>query len=410
MVHDDIPSVGTTALAFHVAVGSRDETPAQWGMAHLLEHLVFKGAGELDHRAIARQMDRLGSDINAFTTRDYTCFYAKVLDSEAVTAYELLRDLVTSPWLRAEDLAREKNVVLEEMKESLDDPDEVLDTLITEALYRDESYTHDILGTTASLAAADAAHLKAFFAAFYQPQNMVFSVSGGARDALLAAAEADFGHGPGVPSQLPMRRLRPQVQFQKRRLWADWEQVKLALAIPAPGRYDAEYGASLVLASLLGGQNTSRLWQRLREQEGLVYGVSTQYAPESDFGDMMTYLGLGPDHLTRALQAVDDEVAQLALVGPEAEELAHTRMYLNTVLVMNQETPDARVMRMGRYGLDGRRPPLLMDIGEQLAAVSAQAVRRQAEAWRDTRRMAAAAAGPMDDDMWAALSGSLGGE
>ncbi len=395
MVHDDVPSVGTTALAFFVAVGSRDEAPAQWGMAHLLEHLLFKGAGAWDNRAIARQMDRLGADINAFTTRDYTCFYAKVLDSEAERAYELLRDMLQNPWLRPEDLAKEKNVVLEEMHESLDDPDEVLDTLVSEALYADPAYTHDILGTPESLAGIDAPGLRAFFERHYHPRAMVFAASGGAVDRLATRVHDDFASGsPGTPL-LPKRRRPPS--FSPRRLVrvCDWEQCKLALAVPAPSRYDRRYAAALMMASLLGGQNTSRLWQRLREDEGLVYTVATHYAPEDDFGDLVTYLGLAPQRMQDAWDAVHEEMARLASGGPNEEELDHTRVTLNTVLVMNQETPDARVMRLGRYGLDQRRPPALTALSGELGRVTVEDVRREAQVWVDGRSTALAAAGPL---------------
>lgn len=397
MVHDDVPSVGTTALAFFVAVGSRDEAPAEWGMAHLLEHLLFKGAGSLDNRAIARQMDRLGADINAFTTRDYTCFYAKVLDSEAEHAYALLKEMVQNPWLRSEDLAKEKNVVLEEMHESLDDPDEVLDTLVSEALYGDPAYTHDILGTAESLAGIDAPALRAFFERHYIPRSMVFAASGGAAEKLATRVHDDFASGSPRTSILPKRRQPPA--FAPRRLVrvCDWEQCKIALAVPAPSRYDRHYAAALMMASLLGGQNTSRLWQRLREDEGLVYTVATHYAPEDNFGDLVTYLGLAPQRMGEAWNAVHEEMARLASEGPHEEELDHTRVTLNTVLVMNQETPDARVMRLGRYGLDQRRPPALGALAEELGRVTMDDVRREAQVWVDGRSLALAAAGPLSE-------------
>lgn len=399
IVSDDTASVGTTALAFFVAVGSRDEKPDQWGMAHLLEHLLFKGAAHLDHRAIARLMDRLGADMNAFTTRDYTCFHAKVLDSEALSAYQLLKDLVRDPWLKAADLEREKGVVREEMKESLDDPDDVVDTLITEALYRDQAYTHDILGTEASLEGITADGLRDFYSAWYRPENMVLAVSGGAREVILKAAQRDFVTPP-ESSRLPRHRAAPPFALSVYEKPADWEQIKVALGIAAPGRYDPGYAPALMLASILGGQNASRLWQRLREDEGLVYSVGTQYAPETDFGDMITYLSLGPDRMDQALRALFDEVGRLALEGPDGDEMFQTRMYLNTVLVMNQETPDARIMRLGRYALDGRVAPDLTVTADALARVSAELVQAEARRWQEGNPMAAVACGPLTERLW----------
>lgn len=392
---DDVASVGTTALAFFIAAGSRDETPQEWGVAHLLEHLVFKGAGDLDHRAIAREMDRLGADINAFTTRDYTCFYARVLDDEALNAYRLLSALVTDPWLKADDLAREQNVVLEEMRESQDDPDEVLDLLLTESLYPDPAFNHDILGTEDSLIAITPPDLRGFFARNYRPSNMVFAISGGARDAVLEAVQHDFRGSLGN-SQLPRVRAVPDQRFARKRVAVDWEQLHIGLAVPAPGRYDPGYAAALMTAGILGGQNSSRLWQRLREEEGMVYGVSTQYGPDAEFGEMVTVLSLGPTRVRDALQALSDEVERLSAHGPDPVELERTRTALYTMLVMAQETPDTRVMRLGRCALDGKEPPRLTALREQMQQVDRNAVVEMARRWSVWERVAAAWAGPVD--------------
>ncbi len=391
-------SVGTTALAFFVGVGSRDEQPQEWGAAHLIEHLLFKGAGHWNMRAIAREMDRLGADINAFTTRDYTCFHARVLDDEALNAYELLRTLIVQPWLLPADLEREKNVVAEEMRESQDDPDEVLDLLMTQALYADPAYNHDILGTEATLSAMTASDLRKFFERHYQPSNMVLAISGGARQTVLNAARQDFTGDP-VPSLLPKRRAIPHTQFGRKSESLDWEQLHIGLAVPAPSRYQSDYAAALMTVGILGGQNSSRLWQRLREEEGLVYGVSTQYGPEADFGEMMTFLSLGPERVAVALTALAEEVYRLAADGPDPEEVARTRTALYTMAVMAQETPDARVMRLGRYALDQRRPPALTELRDEMAAVDAKAVMTLAESWTNWHRMAVAWAGPVDDSI-----------
>lgn len=394
VVYDDVPSVGTTALAFFVAVGSRDESPQAFGSAHLLEHLVFKGAGDWDYRAIAREMDQLGADVNAFTTRDYTCFYARVLDSAAARAYRLLAKLVTQPWLSASDLAREKSVVVEEIRESQDDPDDVLDRLLTEASYQDPHYTHDILGTTKTLQGIQQDQLASFFGRFYLPDNMVFAVSGGACDAVLPLVSDDFSKGP-ADSRLPHQRPRPLWRASAKTLTTPWEQVHWGMAVPAPGRYDSHYAASLVTASILAGQNSSRLWQRLREEEGLVYTVAAQYGPEEAFGDMSLYLSLGEENMDRATQALWDELDKLIDEGPDTGELERTRASLYTMLVMAQETPDQRVMRLGRAGLDRRLAPDLATLKVQLDEVDREAVQQCAQKFRNPGELAMALAGPL---------------
>lgn len=360
----------------------------------MLEHLVFKGAGLRDNRTIAAQMDALGGDVNAFTTRDYTCFYAKVLDEKAHDAYQLLADLVSQPWLRGSDLAREKSVVEEEMRESLDDPDDVLDTLLTESLYEGDEYVHDILGSHDSLTAMSELLVQEFHRQYYQPANVVFAVSGGACQDLLEEVAgfrgADAGDGQG-----PRLRRPPQTRLKTQLANHQWEQVRLGLAGLAPRRYESEYGDALVAASLLGGQNTSRLWQRLREDEGLVYSVSTQYSAETDTGDVVTYLGTESTRLHRALRALYEEMEHLAAHGPSSDELARTVMYLQTLFVMNQETPDARVMRLGRYALDDRCAPQVRGFNESLANTTIAGVQKQVADWIRPQNVALAIAGPV---------------
>ncbi|MCY0879816.1 MAG: pitrilysin family protein [Firmicutes bacterium] len=398
VVYDDVPSVGTTALAFFVGVGSRHELPAQWGHAHLLEHLVFKGAGSRDFRAVAKEMDRLGADVNAFTTRDYTCYYARVLNREAINAYRLLVDLISAPWLRAADLEREKNVVLEELRETRDDPDEVVDLLITEALYDDVAYTHDVLGTPETIQATTTESLTTFYRQHYRSSNMVFAVSGGFAPHLVDMVSQEFSGSSGQ-TQLPRSDPPPPVKISERRLDADWEQVRLALAVRAPGRYHPAYAATLVFASILGGQNSSRLWQRLREEEGLVYSVSAQYQPESNFGDLVISLALARENVVRAMRCVREEVEQLATNGPSEEELVHTRNALQTMWMMNQEAPDARVMRLGRYALDQVLPPSIDAVQEALSRVSAADVRDAAAVWMSRDEVARVVAGPAAWDL-----------
>jgi predicted Zn-dependent peptidase len=394
VTYDDVPSVGTTALAFFVGVGSRHESPAEWGHAHLLEHLVFKGAGSRDFRAIAEEMDRLGADVNAFTTREYTCYYARVLDREAVNAYRLLVDLVCEPWLTAQDLEREKNVVLEELRETRDDPDEVVDLLITEALYQDSAYTHDVLGTADTIRAATPESVRRFYQRYYQPNNMVFAVSGGAAPALVDLVSREFA-GPTAATRLPLGFSAPASAMGERRLDLDWEQVRLALGVLAPGRYHPDYAATLVFSSILGGQNSSRLWQRLREEEGLVYTVAAQYQPDSGHGDLVISLGLSRENVVHAVQCVREEVERLAQEGPSEAELLHTRNALQTMWVMNQETPDARVMRLGRYALDQVLPPSQGVVQDALNAVSAHDVQEAARPWLRLEHVARAVAGPL---------------
>lgn len=339
-------------------------------------------------------MDRLGSDINAFTTRDYTCFHARVLNPEAVTAYRLLKAMVTDAWILADDVQREKNVILEEMRESQDDPDDVLEELLTRALYQDDSFTHDVLGTPDHVRRVNVARIRAFYQRYYRPEYMVLAVSGGGRDAVLNEARRDFV-GSGVQTALPRQRPAPVLQLTRTHQVQDLEQVRLGLAVSAPARYTTEYATALVATAILGGQNNSRLWQRLREEEGLVYTVGTQYTPDFDFGDMATYLAVAPDNVDRAMDALNEEFVRMAEAGPTHDELTQTCRALYTMLVMAHEDPDTRVMRLGRHGLDQVLPWDFDTVAAKLSEVQGDAVKALTRRWTHWSDVASAWVGPV---------------
>jgi predicted Zn-dependent peptidase len=390
---DDTPSVGTTALAFFVGVGSRDELPSEWGLAHLLEHLLFKGAGPWAAPEIARRMDDLGGEVNAFTTRDYTCYYAKVLDHQAVEAYELLTTMIKAPWLDPQEFKRERRVIREEIRESRDDPDDLADTLYLEALFDGGDLTHDTLGTPGSLAQLDPDAVRSFFERWYHPGNVVLAVSGGGREGVLARARDEWAQGGGLGS-LPSRPT-PRYRIRHRIRRQPLEQVHLIIGGPAPVLGDPESYTAWVLATLLGGQNSSRLWQSMREVKALVYSVQTQYTAERDYGELATYLSVGPDRLEMALAEYRNQMTRLATEPVSADELTRAVRVIETAALLAQETPDGRVMRMGRWGLWGTTPPTPSLVHTGLAAVTPERIQTWARSFFDAPYQAVAAVGPV---------------
>ncbi len=396
---DDQGSLGTTAIGLFVGVGSRAETVASnWGAAHFLEHLVFKGAGTLDGAAIARAMDDLGGEINAYTTREHTVFYAKVLASRAWDAWQLLRTMVFYPRLATADVEKERQVIIAERHEALDDPEDRCEQAYMKSLYADADLVHDILGTGRSIRALSTARLKRFYRQWYRPAGMCVALSGQG-----AAALADrIREQEMVPARPEVAAVGEPVTVppipvpRELLLRADGEQVHTMVGTAAPPLDDPNYEATQLAATILGGQNSSRLWQQLREEAGLVYTVYAAYSAHSQWGDLSIYLAVHPRSLTEALRLAGNTLRTFLTQGPSPQEIERARVLITTALAFSLETPEGRMVRLGRWGLANAPPPSLADVRQRLEAVGPQDVQSVAkQLWTDPGEVALAAVGPI---------------
>ncbi|CAB1129033.1 Insulinase family protein [Candidatus Hydrogenisulfobacillus filiaventi] len=392
---DSSPAPGSVALGVFVPVGSQDERDrAQWGWAHLLEHMVFKGAGPWDVDGVAAVMDDLGGEVNAFTTREYTCFYAKVLEPLGCRAADLLWTLVTAPRLEAGELAKERAVVLEEMAEARDDIEDVTEQRYMEALWADDALRHDILGAPGAIRRVSAAALRGFWETAYSQAPPVCVVAGsGAAEVARRWREA-----LQRPRYRGPRRTaggwRPAPREVVKRQAA--EQVHVLMGREGPALTGADYWEQLVLSLVLGGQNTSRLWLRLREQEGLAYTVGAALNSYGGWGETDIALTVRPDNLARAVAVAGEEVRRLAGEGPTEAEVGRAVTALTSNLVFGLETPDGRMQRLGRWLLLERLPPDLAAVTARLAQVTPAAVQAAARrTWLDPGRLAVALVGPV---------------
>jgi predicted Zn-dependent peptidase len=389
---DDTTSPGTSALGLFIDVGSRDERPNVWGTAHFLEHAVFKGAGTRNGRQIAEAGDRLGAEINAFTTRDYTCFYGKSMDGMLGEVYALIHSMVSEPWLTNDDVERERDVIAEEMREARDDTADRVSDAFMRALYEDDGLTHEVLGTPESVAQVSAKTLREFHRQFYVPARMALALAGeGGRTVIQQ----------WVPSEATAERRsrkRPRVRPQRVIIEEDREQVQVILGVAAPPFESPESYACDLLATLLGGQTSSRLWQRLREDEGLVYSVDVDYEAEIDWAYMSISLAVHPSRLHRALAAIDEEVRRVSRDGFTSDEIERAKIQLRSGLWFGLETVDHRMLHLGRHLLLGKLPPSVATMEARIQAVQASELTQLLiRLWGDPSGVALAAVGPVAD-------------
>ncbi|MET0269077.1 MAG: pitrilysin family protein [Sphingomonas sp.] len=277
--------VETLAVGLYADVGARSEPEGLSGLAHMVEHMLFKGAGSRDAKAIAEDIEDVGGSLNAWTARDHTVFHARLLSGDMALGVEMIADLVRAPHLDADELVREKDVVLAELGEANDTPDDIIFDHLQATAYPGQPLGRPVLGDEASIAAIDAGALKAWMAGQYRPAGLVLAAAGTVdEDALLRLAEARFGDmGAGAAPPPPAARFAGGRHHDRRR----FDQLHVALAYPGTGHGDPAHHALSLFASAAGGGMSSRLFQQVREARGLAYSIyawTQGYAETGLFG------------------------------------------------------------------------------------------------------------------------------
>ncbi len=337
---DPMPGLKTFALNALIHGGTRFETADQSGWAHLLEHMVFKGAGGRDARALAEAIEHKGGTINASTGYEHTRFEVRGLMSLLPLAMEIVRDLMFRAELDAAELKREKKVVAQEINEAYDTPDDHVFDLLQDAMFEDQALGRPILGTPASLRPADPAALRAFAETLYAPHRVVICISGGvtAEDVLAVAKPLLDAVRPhdGFAAPEPLR-FTPGRRQQKRRI----EQANLALGFNGLSRYDPDVIALRLFSEILGGGMASRLFQEAREARGLAYAIDAWCTPYRDGGVFGVYAGCAAKDVADLSELIRRVTAELA-ADPSVRELERARAQFQTSLFLNHEGAASR--------------------------------------------------------------------
>jgi predicted Zn-dependent peptidase len=346
VVTERVPGALSVAAGVWVGVGSRDEPDELAGVSHFLEHLLFKGTEERTARDLATVIDRVGGDMNAFTTKEYTAYYCRVPAERIALAAEVLGEVLTKPALRDADIENERQVILEELAMDDDLPEDVAHRLLAEALFPEHPLGREAAGTAVSVETIAADDIRAFFGEWYRPANMVFAAAGRVEhDVVVAEAERHFaaaGGGP-VPSRTPPAAPPQRLAVDRRRT----EQAQVALGFRALSRDDPQREALDVMNHVLGGGLSSRLFEEIREQRGLAYSVGSGTSAYADTGALTLYAGTSPSQVGEVLQLVDVELEKLATDGITPEELEVAVGYLTGAYVLGLEDTGSRMARLG---------------------------------------------------------------
>lgn len=380
---DPMPGLGTAALGVWQRVGARWERAEENGIAHLFEHMAFKGAGARDARQFAEAIENVGGVMNAATSYERTAYYARVLAEHAPFALGLIADILFAPHWDAADLEKEKGVVAQERGEAYDTPDDRVFELHQAALYADQPLGRPVLGEEATLAGVTVESLTRFRDDHMTPERVVVSIAGAYdRAAWLDAVEQRFGALAARPTQhRAAARARSARVGEARKL----EQAHLVFSWPAPpAGDDALYGARL-LSEIFGGGMSSRLFQEVRESRGLVYAIDSFLDAYEDDGRMLVYAGCAPENAGAVAEIVRRQLHLLADQGPTPEELSRAKAVARAQMLMGLEAPSSRAeARASQVFLRDMLVPF-EDIRARVEAVTSDQVRMLA---------ARAAAGP----------------
>lgn len=391
-----MPDVHSVAIGLWVGTGSRDEPAEFAGASHFLEHLLFKGTNTRSASAIAESVDEVGGDCNAFTTKEYTTFYIRLLAEHFPLGLEILSEITTDPALRPEDVDSERTVVLDEILMHADEPADLVAERWTAALFPEHPLGRDTLGDAATVGSFDAPRIRQFFDLHYRTGNMVVSVAGDCDPASAAeAVERRFSGRTG--GQTPDRRppaLAPEHLVVVRR---PTEQAHLVLGARSVSRFDERRWAFSVLNHILGGGLSSRLFQKVREQRGLAYSIWSERSAYRDSGSLAVVAGTAPEHVNEVLRIVTGELELMASEGVTDRELSIAKRNLRAEIVLAGEDSGARMSRIGSALLLHGEVETVDDVLGHLEAVGVEDVRAAAVQLADAPR-SLAAVGPFDED------------
>ena len=402
LVTESMPHVRSVTVGVWLARGSRHETADESGLAHFIEHMLFKGTTSRSARQIAQTMDSIGGQLDAFTSKEYAAYYVKVLDEHLPLALDLLADMVLRPAFAPDDIVREQSVILEEIKMVEDAPDDLVYEVATQRFWSDHPLGRPILGTPETVSAFDAARIRDYFARNYVAPNLLVVAAGNVEharlrgmverlfEALPAGTPAPADAAPAVTPGLILRH-------------KDIEQSHICLGTPGYAQTHARRHAAYVLNTLLGGSMSSRLFQHIREDRGLAYAVMSSMASFRDAGMFTVYAGCAVDKVGEVVDLTMAELRSLRDEPVPVEELQRAKEHVKGSLMLGLESTSSRMSYLARQYLYFGRHYTLDDILTEVDRVSVDAIRDVArELFQDDGLIATVVGPRMDAPLTAA--------
>lgn len=365
-------AIRSVAIGIWVKTGSRNETNEENGISHFIEHMLFKGTKTRSAKQIAEAFDRIGGQVNAFTAKEYTCYYAKVLDEHAALALDVLQDMFFDSIFDKTEIEREKKVVLEEIKMVEDTPDDLVHDLLSQAVFGRSSLANPILGTEDTLQTFSRQQISDYMKRFYAGERVVVSVCGHFDDALLEQIRQTFSRVKRAPEPfaVPTATFSPTVKYRQK----DSEQAHLCLAYPGLEIGSNRSFGLILLNNALGGSMSSRLFQTIREEQGLCYSVFSYHSSYERIGTLTIYAGTQMAQLPKLTEALAEVTKAVRAEGLSQKELENGKEQLKGSIMLGLESTSSRMTRNGKNELLLQEHKTLDELIADINAVSLEMV------------------------------------
>jgi predicted Zn-dependent peptidase len=391
-----MPHVRSVSVGIWIGTGSRRETQEQNGICHFIEHMLFKGTTSRSAEDIARSVDSIGGNLDAFTAKELVCFNTKVLDEHLGLAFDVLADLVLHPLFRPEDIDKEKGVILEELKMEEDSPDYLVHEIFSANFWKDHPLGKPILGTKETVKRFDRQAVDGYYRNVYSASNMVITAAGNlTHDRMVELSRQHFeplsrnGTAPADPT--PNTHARIALRNKK-----SLEQVHLCLGVPSYPLPHNDRFACYVLNTLLGGGMSSRLFQNIRERQGLAYAVFSELNPYRDTGCLSIYAGTSIESAKKVVESILKEFRELKEHAIPEDELRRAKDHLKGSLMLSLESTSSRMSNLARQEMYFGRFFSLDELVESIESVTAAEVQRIAQTFFDPKQIALTVLGNLE--------------
>jgi predicted Zn-dependent peptidase len=379
IISEEMPHIRSVSAGVWIRTGSRHEAPEVNGISHFAEHMVFKGTTTRTAEMIAHQVDSFGGNLDAFTAKECVCFNVKVLDEHLGDAMEVLTDLVLNPSFNDADVKKERGVIMEEIKMDEDNPDYLVHEIFVQSFWKDHPLGRPILGTRETVKKFGPELLFDYYRQRFQAGNIVVAAAGNLQhDEFLELATRKFAHLPAGSSELRDMAPKPTAKISMRNK-KSLEQVQLCIGVPSYSISHQNRYASFVLNTLLGGGMSSRLFQNVREKQGLVYSIFSELNPYRDSGCLAVYAGTSKESAPKVVQSVLREFRNLKEVPVTTEELVRAKAQLKGSLMLSLESSMARMSNLARQEMYYDRFYGMNEITERIEAVQVEDVQKVAQ-------------------------------
>ncbi|MFS0688050.1 pitrilysin family protein [Sporosarcina sp. 179-K 8C2 HS] len=351
IIHEKMPYVRSLAIGLFVKAGSIDETETEWGLSHFIEHMLFKGTSTRSAKMIAEQFDRMGGDINAYTSKEMTCYYATVLDHHAEEALMIMADMFFNSRFDAMDIQKEKSVIYDEIASVEDTPDDDVDERLWSVMYPEHSIGRSIGGIKETISSFDKEMIESYMSRHYTAENIVISIAGNYDDKLIAYIENLFNSFSVNESKDTDEETHPIFHSGRSTKYKDIEQAHICIGYPGLSLTDERLHDLILLDSIIGGTMSSRMFQKIREEKGLAYSVFTYYSSYMSTGSFVVYGGTGPEHLEEMVSTMNQIIGEIVADGVTEKELHNAKEQLKGSFLLGLESSESRMHRNGKNEL-----------------------------------------------------------